>query len=334
MPSTIKDTGSIRAMTKVAHLYYRRGLVQTEIAEELGLSQAGVSRLLTAASEQGIARTVVVPPSGFHNDLEQEVEETFGLREVHIVETGASAGDDLVPALARALVPVLQLAPIDGRTIGLTSWSRALQAAVDALPDLPRANAGHIVELLGDVGRPSLQHRAALTTERFAHATGGDPVFLRAPGVVSTRQMRAALLEGDPHARRALRTMDNLDLALVGIGEVRASEPLTAGENFFTDAQFASARAQGAVGEIGLRFLDAAGGPVAVELGELVLGMELSQLRRAKRRIAVAGGRRKHAAVLAAVRGGWIDVLITDDTTARHLVARGPNGVDTHPRHS
>lgn len=328
MASTPKDTGSTRAMTKVAHLYYRRGLVQTEIAQELGLSQAGVSRLLTAASEQGIARTVVIPPSGFHNDLEQAVEEAFGLREVHVVDTGADSGDDIVPALARALVPILQLAPIDGRTIGLTSWSRALQAAVNVLPDLPRANAGRIVELLGDVGRPSLQHRAALTTERFARATGGDPVFLRAPGVVSTPQMRAALLAGDPHARSALRAMDDLDLALVGVGEVRASDPLTAGENFFTDAQFASARAAGAVGEIGLRFLDAAGEPVAVELGELVLGMELAQLRRAKRRIAVAGGRRKHAAVLAAARGRWIDVLVTDEGAARHLVANG-RGIDS-----
>ncbi|MEZ3157181.1 sugar-binding domain-containing protein [Microbacterium sp. BWR-S6Y] len=324
MAPLAKDSSSTRAMTKVAHLYYRRGLVQTEIAEEMGLSQAGVSRLLTAAGEHGIARTIVIPPSGFHNDLEQAVEETFGLREVHIVET--TAGDDVVPALARALVPVLQLAPIDGRTIGLTSWSRALQAAVDVLPDLPRANAGHIVELLGDVGRPSLQHRAALTTERFARATGGDPVFLRAPGVVSTAAMRAALLDGDPHARRALAAMDHLDLALVGIGEVRAAAPLSPGENFFTDAQFAGARAQGAVGEIGLRFLDAYGEPVASDLGELVLGMELDQLRTAGRRIAVAGGRRKHAAVLAAVRGHWIDVLVTDETTARHLVA---SGVDT-----
>lgn len=326
MASMAKDAGSVRAMTKVAHLYYRRGLVQTEIADELGLSQAGVSRLLSAASEHGIARTIVVPPAGFHNDLEQAVEEVFDLREVHVVETSATAGEDVVPALARALVPVLQLAPIDGRTIGLTSWSRALQAAVDVLPDMPRANADRIVELLGDVGRPSLQHRAALTTERFARATGGDPVFLRAPGVVSTTAMRAALLEGDPHARRALAAMDQLDIALVGIGEVRAAAPLSPGENFFTDAQFAAARAQGAVGEIGLRFLDAQGAPVASDLGELVLGMELDQLRRAGRRIAVAGGRRKHAAVLAAVRGGWIDVLVTDEATARHLVSAG---VDT-----
>lgn len=326
MASMAKDAGSVRAMTKVAHLYYRRGLVQTEIADELGLSQAGVSRLLSAASEHGIARTIVVPPAGFHNDLEQAVEELFDLREVHVVETSATSGEDVVPALARALVPVLQLAPIDGRTIGLTSWSRALQAAVDVLPDMPRANADRIVELLGDVGRPSLQHRAALTTERFARATGGDPVFLRAPGVVSTTTMRAALLEGDPHARRALAAMDQLDIALVGIGEVRAAAPLSPGENFFTDAQFAAARAQGAVGEIGLRFLDAQGAPVASDLGELVLGMELDQLRRAGRRIAVAGGRRKHAAVLAAVRGRWIDVLVTDDATARHLVSAG---VDT-----
>lgn len=325
-----RDTTSLRAMTRVAHLYHRRGLVQTEIAAEMGLSQAGVSRLLTAAADRGIVRTIVVPPAGFHSDLEQAIEQRFGLREVHVVAAGALTGERLTEALARALVPVLQLTPIDRRSIGLTSWSRTLQSAVAILPDFPRATARRVVELLGDVGRPTLQHRAALTTERFAQATGGEPVFLRAPGVVATARMRDALLDGDPHARRALASMDDIDLVLTGIGDARATRPLVAGENFFTDDQFAAARAQGAVGEIGLRFLNIDGEPVASDLDELVLGMELAQLRRVPRRIAVAGGTGKHAAILAAARGRWIDVLVTDDGTARSLL--DPVSLDTSER--
>lgn len=321
-----RDPHALRAMTRVAHLYHRRGLVQTEIAAEMGLSQAGVSRLLTAAADRGIVRTIVVPPAGFLCDLEQAVEQRFGLREVHIVSAGALTGERRVEALARALVQILQLTPIDRRSIGLTSWSRTLQLAVSVMPDFPRATAARVVEVLGDVGRPTLQHRAALTTERFAQATGGEPLFLRAPGVVATPRMRTALLDGDPHARLALDAMDHLDLVLTGIGDAHPTPPLVAGENFFTDEQFAAARAQGAVGEIGLRFLDADGSPVASELDDLVLGMELAQLRRTERRIAVAGGAAKHAAVLAAVRGGWIDVLVTDDLTARHLVDAPPSG--------
>jgi len=45
------------------------------------------------------------------------------------------------------------------------------------------------------------------------------------------------------------------------------------------------------------------------------------------RRVAVAGGERKVTAVLGALRGGWVNVLVTDVETARRLVAAAePDG--------
>ena len=56
-------------------------------------------------------------------------------------------------------------------------------------------------------------------------------------------------------------------------------------------------------------------------LDDLVVGITLSQLRAAGRRIVVAGGRSKQAAIAACLRGGWVDLLITDLGTAHHLDA-------------
>jgi DNA-binding transcriptional regulator LsrR (DeoR family) len=39
------------------------------------------------------------------------------------------------------------------------------------------------------------------------------------------------------------------------------------------------------------------------------------------RRVGVAGGARKFRAIRAAVRGGWVSVLITDLQVARRLAA-------------
>ena len=77
----------------------------------------------------------------------------------------------------------------------------------------------------------------------------------------------------------------------------------------------------GVVGDICLRYLDAAGGLVDSVVGNRVMGIDAVTLRHIPRRIGVGGGIRKHAAVRAAVRGGWLTVLITDHLTARAVLA-------------
>lgn len=320
MPQDRNDPDGLRMMTKVSHLYHNRGLVQTEIARALGLSQARVSRLLSAAEEAGIVRTIVVPPPGLNADLEQRLEHAFGLLEAHVVDAVNESERERTVTLGRALAPIFQVAPIDGRVIGFTSWSRSLRNFVANLEPFPRAKARSIVEMLGGVGQPAIQHEATVATERLAQLTDAEALFLRVPGVVPTSDLRAAIIENDPHARRALTSLDELDVALVGIGNATIVPPLVGGDNFFTQEQFDHVRALGAVGEINLRFMDADGNPVRSELDDLVIGVDLAQIRRAQRRIGISGGQSKHAAVLAAVRGGWINVLITDEETARFLL--------------
>lgn len=55
-------------------------------------------------------------------------------------------------------------------------------------------------------------------------------------------------------------------------------------------------------------------------MNERVIGLDLEQLRRIKRCVGVAGGKRKIAAIRGAMRGGYINVVITDIHTARALL--------------
>jgi DNA-binding transcriptional regulator LsrR (DeoR family) len=73
------------------------------------------------------------------------------------------------------------------------------------------------------------------------------------------------------------------------------------------------------VGDVCLQFFDTNGRPALTDLSSRVLGISAPQLRSIERRIGVAGGVRKHEAIRAAVRGGWINILITDVDTARAL---------------
>ena len=311
-----------RLMIKAARLYHSHGMRQTDIAKRLQISQSRVSRLLTQAEEAGIVRTVVAPPQTINAELEELVENRYGVSEVHVIDVVSDDEGELGRDLAHTTAVLLQEVAFEVPTIGFTSWSKTLRLMVDALQPM-RTNTARVVEMLGDLGPPDLQHEAARSTQRLATLTGGQPKFLRTPGVVPSPEIRAVLLSRDAHAREAMQMLDSIDLTLVGIGACEVDPVLRSGDNFFTDEQFDHMRSVGAVGEVCLHFLDADGAPMDADLDDAVIGVTLEQLRNARRRWAVAGGVRKHEAVRAAVAGGWVDTLVTDSVTAAYL-ASGP----------
>ena len=186
------------------------------------------------------------------------------------------------------------------------------------------APASFVVEMLGDVGPPEVQHDAADVTQQLARLTGAQPRFLRVPGVVTSADVRTTLLEHDNHARETLAMLDRVDEALVGIGTCAVDAPLRPGENFFTEDQFEYARKLGAVGQVNLRFIDANGKPVESELDDMVIGVRLDQLAACERSIAVAGGANKYAAIRSSLIGGWVNTIITDVDTAKYLIKNAP----------
>ena len=314
------DVDGRRRMIKVARLYHTHGIRQADIAERLEISQSRVSRLLTLAEDASLVRTVVVVPPYIHAELEEQIESRYGVTEVHVVDAVSSDEGEIGRDLAHAMAVLLQDVTFEARTIGFTSWSGTLRRMVAALQPL-RTRTERVVEMLGDLGPPNLQHDAANSTNRFAALTGGQPVFLRIPGVVPSKEVMNLLLEQDPYARQALEMLDDLDVAFVGIGACEDNPELPSGGNFFTSAQFEQMRKAGAVGEVCLHFLDAEGRPVDGELDDLVVGITRDQLRSARRRWAVAGGVRKHQAIRAALSGGLVDTLVTDTETAEYLVS-------------
>ena len=80
------------------------------------------------------------------------------------------------------------------------------------------------------------------------------------------------------------------------------------------------------MGDICLRFFDHQGKIIKSPLMNRVIGIELNDLKKAKRVVGIAGGVRKIPAILAALRGGWINVLLTDRLTAEKLLSDKADG--------
>jgi DNA-binding transcriptional regulator LsrR (DeoR family) len=310
----------LRLMVKVARLYHEHGIRQPEIARRLHVSQARVSRLLKQAELDGIVRTTVVVPAGVQTALEEGLEERYGLREAVVVELLDDSEAGITRDLGNATARYLEASLTGGDVVGISSWSSTLLAAVDAMRPLPpKAGAERAVQLFGGVGNPSAEAHAARLTQRFADLTGARPTFLLTPGIADSISAREALTN-DRFVKEALAGLDEVTLALVGIGSLEPSSLLQSSGNIFSAPELAALGEQGAVGDICLRFYDADGARVDSDVDRRVIGVTLDQLKRADRSVGIAGGERKYDAILGALKGGWINVLITDSATAERLL--------------
>jgi len=74
------------------------------------------------------------------------------------------------------------------------------------------------------------------------------------------------------------------------------------------------------VGEVLMRFFDAAGHPVSTPIDERVLAVSWQDFLQIPHRVAMAAGPAKLPALRAALSGGLFHALITDADTARCLL--------------
>lgn len=312
------DTAQLRLMVRIARMYHELGMRQTDIAAELHVSQPRVSRLLKRAAETGVVRTVVTAPEGTYPDLEQRVEERYGLGECIVVDAGPDEAEIAV-ALASAAATYLETTLTGGDVIGLSSWSATWLGAVEQMSAFRVPVASRVIQLFGGVGHPSVQVKATRLIDLLARDTGGEAVFFPSPAVLGSAAA-AEELRRDPAVARVMEMVPQVTISLVGIGSLEPSELLRESGNMTTPADRQALAEAGAVGDVCLRFFDADGRPLPSEYDSRLVGASAAQLRAIPRRVAAAGGERKHAAIRGALVGGWVSVLITDVHTAGYLL--------------
>jgi DNA-binding transcriptional regulator LsrR (DeoR family) len=319
----------LRLMAKVARFYYEDGLSQAEITSRLDIHQSTVSRLLSRAQKAGIVRITLSAPSGLHSELEDALQTAYGLREAIVVDS-MDQEDQIVRDLGAAAAFYLETTLKSRDVVGISSWSAALLATVEAMHPNPKAKGARVVQILGGIGHPGAELHATLLTRRLADLLSGTATLLPAPGAVGSVDAKRIMLK-ERYVLEALALFKSITIALVGIGAVEPSTMLASSGNVFSNRELETLSAAGAVGDICLRFFDGEGRPVVTPLNDRVIAIELEDLKRANRVVGIAGGRRKTAAIRGALQGRWINVLITDRATAERLVRTAPDNGRSRP---
>jgi DNA-binding transcriptional regulator LsrR (DeoR family) len=314
-----RERSPARLMAEVAQLYHQECWTQNEIARKLRLSQGTVCRLLQKAEEQGIVRIKVIPPEGTFVDLEELLEQKFGLAQVVIGRAATDSEEGVQNALAATAAHFLETTLKSREVIGVSSGSATLLSTVKQMHPIWKIANCHVLQIMGEPGDPSGEKYAYQVVRQLAGRVQGEAHFLPAPDIVGSKEA-ADVLAQDPCVHETMALFNRINVALVEIGPVEPSSWLGPGNHRFSTVELQALEAKGAVGHLCLRFYDARGEEIKNPLHARVFGLELAQLKSIPSVVGVAGGKRKHQAILGALRGEWINVLITDQFSAEAIL--------------
>ena len=307
-----------RLLLKVSKLYYEQNLTQHEISKRLSLSRPKVSRLLKQAEEVGIVKINIVPQAGIHTDLEDALENRFGLKEAIVVDVGESPSQIAVSREVGVAAADYFLRVVSDPCVVGISWGTTLRAMVDALHVMDCRNS-QVVQLIGGLGIPESEAHATYILRRLVTQIGSKLSILNIPGIVDSTVVKKAVMS-DSHVRELFNMFSKIEIAFVGIGVPTPDSVVMRDGTILTNDEMEMLLEKGAIGDICLRYFDENGNAIQSEVDDRVIGISLNELKKINRVVGVTGGPQKVKVIHAALIGKLVNVLVTDQQSAKKLL--------------
>lgn len=306
-------------LLRVAWYYYKDELTQDEIARQLSVSRASVGRLLDRARKTGLVSITLNTRYLDAFELSGELRRTFALGEALVVPDHDQESTDHHAlntriGLGGAQFMSTHLRP--GGSLGV-GWGETVSRAITAMSFGAVGPVG-MITLTGGVAA-YLETIWSSRPDAAAEPSGiSSATVIPSPIMASTPELAAAL-RAEPTIQHVLRKARSVEHALVGVG-TPAPDATIVDMGYLSSADMRGLRRRGVAGDILGQFFDADGMVVDLPIHERRIGIDLAELRHIPKVVGVAGGLHKVEAILGALHGGYLDVLVTNELTAIRLL--------------
>ena len=245
-------------LADVAIRHYEFGEPIEALAADRGVEQSTVRRWLSRAKQEGIIRTLVVPPLSDQDrtGLRQDVRYAYDLEDVVVVpgrddllDTRAetAAKEALVMAIAQAAARYLE-DHLTNRDILLVPWGRMANYITRQIR-APRPLPGlTVVPMEGVLGVDYDPFEANILASSLASAFDGHSLLLPAPAVVD--KSIGDVIEALPLVRRVMEHYKRATMAIVPVASPDPEHSTVAQMRLLTVDAVKDLVARGAVGEI------------------------------------------------------------------------------------
>jgi deoxyribonucleoside regulator len=305
-----------RNRMRIAWMYYVEGLTQNEIADKLGIGRVTVVRNINEALKQREVKIWISGHVAECLDLEAELKDKFKLIDAVVVPEPAKV-ENTAKVIGNAAGMYVTDQLTDDFCIGV-GWGATLYASLQTLS--PRElNGVEVVSLLGGIVQARRFNPAEFAWQ-FANTVGADCYLLAAPVIVDSEKTRLTLIERCG-LDDVLNRSEHMDMALLSVGNMSADATSFRFVSL-TDKERRALIGAGAVGDMLYNFYDMNGRAVDHPINRRIMSMPVERLKRVPKRVLISGGPEKVDALLGGIKFVDANVLITDEATARLLIAR------------
>ena len=280
--------------------------------------------MLQKGKESGIVRVEVINPVQFsYNKLEKALERKYGLKEVIVVESSAldTKTESVSRMYERAALYLSQFFK-DGDWIGVT-MGHTLHNIVKTNRAFEKDKKLMFVPIVGGIGQSTIDKvdvQSNRIAQEFSRKFGGTYTQFLSPAVFSEQKAMEYFLK-EKSISYIFDDFQKLDTLIMGIGIPQRVESTLVRAGYITGENLEKFARDGMAGDIALHFFDEDGATETFRaFNDRVAGMPLEMMKKVRNRIGIAGGENRAEAIRGAIKGGFINMLITNIDAAEKLL--------------
>jgi DNA-binding transcriptional regulator LsrR (DeoR family) len=312
-----------RLIAKIATMYYIDDLSQSEIAEKVKIHRTTISRLLKRAREEGIVNISINDEYNECLQLEKRLEEVFNLKEACVIPSLSGQSEAVIKKRLGAVAAELLLRIINKNDVVGFAWGTTMAAVAESLleKDVKRESVT-VIPLVGGPENLKSEYHVNTIVSKVATGLKAKSLYLYAPAITANKKIKDTIIQDDS-IKKIVELWDKVNIAVVGIGAPLSSS------NMIWSAYFRGntgnddreiLEKEGAVGEVCSRFYDINGRIIKSVLDDRTISIDLERMRHIPYSIGVAESVEKVPSIYGALKGGFINILITSEVTARRLL--------------
>ena len=296
---------------KIAWKYYIEGMTQNEIAESLNLSRMKVIKYLDIAKANNIIQFKINLEKLVNIDLQNQIKQQYQLQDIYIVP---ASNENPLNSLTKAAAHYIQ-DRITSDTMINVGYGQAVSGTLGHL-NISTKYKVTFVSLSGGVKFyiPTAIDSSSdyYTNPNYTH------YIMPAPLLTSTEHLAKQLINEKP-IKKIFEMIPYSTITIIGIGAVNERATLVK-EGYLSSHEMEIYKSLGAAGDLLSQFYDRNGHVLDLPLHKQLVSTDIHLLKSLNHVVAVAGGVEKREAIIGALNGGYIDVLITDEVVAKSLI--------------
>lgn len=310
------DYETMRLIARVLTLHFQEGQLQSQVANKLGLSTAKVNRLIKRGRELGMVQITINSPLQRLFDLECRFGERWDLKKCLIVPAVTGSAETTLNQVGRGAAQLLEETINEGDTIAI-SGGKTLSALVDNLE--PKKNYGvTVVPMHGGV-QGQHYHDVNHIATQLADKLSGTATLVHAPLHAESLEERD-LVMSVKSVRGVMDVARQAAVALVGIGAVMGANSTFYETRNVSEAERQKLYEDGVRGEVLGHLIERDGTLSGNDYNLRLVALPPGEVAKIPVTIGVASGPEKVSSIIAALNGGYVNSLVTDERTAESVL--------------